>query len=150
MKLAQKLFFRLIAFILLFFIFSCIHTQEEFKNQLSFVVDEDTMWKIMVKVFKSYPLKNIDPQIGYIETELIKGDQVWKAPYQADSYGYSYTIQAYLNYNEPVSNVNIHKKVYKQKGFISEKKEVPSDYLEEAILFYHILRELELRKQLDL
>ena len=108
------------------------------------------MWKTMVKVFKPYPIKNIDPQIGYIETELIKGDQVWKAPYQADSYGYSYTIQAYLTYKKPVSNVNIHKKVYKQKGFISEKEEVPSDYLEEAILFYNILRELELRKKLDL
>jgi len=110
------------------------------------------MWKVMVQVFKSYPLKNIDPQIGYIETEVIKGDQFWKAPYQKEEkfYGYSSTLQAHLNYKKPISTVSIYKKVYKQRGFISEKEEVPSDYMEEALLFYHIIRELELRKKLDL
>ena len=145
-------FLKYFVFLFLFSVLSCAHTQEEPQNRLSFVVDRDTMWKVMVKVFKPYPLKEIDPQTGYLETKEIKGDQVWKAPFQKneDFYGYSYTIQANLNYKKPVATVSIYKKVYQQKGFISEKKQVPSDYLEEAVLFYHILRELELQKKLDL
>ena len=141
-------FIKYLLFLFLLCSVSCIHTEEESKNRLSFVVDRDTMWKVMVKVFKPYPLKNIDPETGYLETEVIKGDQVWKAPFQKaeNFYGYSYTIRAYLNYKKPVSTVNIYKKVYKQKGFISEKEEVSSDYLEETVLFYHIVRELELKK----
>lgn len=139
-------------FLFVFCLLSCVHTSKEPKTRLSIMVDRDTMWKVMVQVFKPYPLKNIDPQIGYIETEVIKGDQFWKAPYQKEKkfYGYSSTLQAHLNYKKPISTVSIYKKVYKQRGFISEKEEVPSDYMEEALLFYHIIRELELRKKLDL
>jgi len=154
MKVAQNFFLAGIHFGLYFVWLvsssSCIHIEKEPEKELSFVVDQETMWKIMVKVFKPYPLKNIDPTAGLIETELIKGAKVWKAPYQKDLYGYSYTIQAYLTYSQPVSTVSIYKKPYKQRGFISEKEEVPSDYLEETVLFYHILRELELQKKLDL
>ena len=148
MNISKSLFF-----LFFFFFFSCNHTQiqNQPKERLSIVVDKDTMWKAIIKTFKDYPLKNIDPQIGYLETELIKGDLVWKAPHQKseDLYGYSYTIQVYLSYKNPISTVNIYKKNYKQKGFISQKEEVPSDYLEETALFYHILRELELKKKLD-
>ena len=130
---------------------SCVHTKEEVNNQLSVVVDQDVMWKTMVKVFKLYPLKTIDPHLAYIETEEIKGEQFWKAPYEKESlYGYSYILKAYLHYKKPVSTVAIHKKIYRQKGFISKKEEIPSNYMEEASLFYHIMRELELRRALDL
>ncbi|MBC6415418.1 MAG: hypothetical protein GDA46_03400 [Bdellovibrionales bacterium] len=119
---------------------------------MSFVVNEDIAWKTMVKVFKAYPLKTIDPHLAYIETEEMKGDRFWKAPHEEDQnfYGYSYIIKAHLNYKEPISTVTISKKIYRQKGFISKKEELPSDYLEETALFYHILRELELKKKLNI
>ena len=146
----NRFFVSLFYFLFLFFL-SCTHTKEEVNNQFSFVVDQGVMWKTMVKVFKSYPLKTIDPHLAYIETEEIKGAQFWKAPYEEEIlYGYSYILKAYLHYKKPVSTVKIHKKIYRQKGFISKKEEVPSNYMEETALFYHIMRELELSKKTNL
>ena len=145
-------FIKHILFLSFFCLLSCVHTQETSKNQFSLVVDRDRIWKVMVKVFKSYPIKNIDSQSGYIETEWMDGELVWKAPFQKSEklYGYSYKIEAYLNYNEPISTVSFHKTAYKQKGFISQKERVPSDGLEETALQYHIVRELELGLKLNL
>ena len=75
-------------------------------------------------VFKDYPLKTIDEQRGYIETEVLQADQFWKAPHQKslDFSGYSSVILVSLEYKKPIARVFINKKIYKQKGFISQKK----------------------------
>jgi len=150
LKKQRFFFFLLFCFPLIVFSSSCVHTSEAPQKELSIVVDRESMWKTMVKVFKPYPLKNIDPKKGNIETELIKGGQVWKAPFEKARYGYSYKIQAYLTYKEPISTVSIYKTLYKQTGFISEKQIIPSDHMEESLLFYQIFRELELKKKLKL
>lgn len=105
----------------------------------------------MVAVLKSYPLKTIDEQKGYIETEVLKADRFWKAPHQKnlDFSGYSSVIIARLDYERPIARVFIDKKVYKQKGFISSKKEIPSNLLEENLILYRIARELSIRSQLS-
>ena len=137
-----------IGFVLLLSLISCIHT-EELSNSLSFAENKEKVWKVLVEIFKTYPLKTIDEQIGYIETEIIKSSdsKFWKAPHQKrkDFSGYSYFIAVNLNYKKPISTVTIHKKVYKQKGFISKKQEVSSDQLEETALLYQIARELEVK-----
>ena len=102
-------------------------------------------------VFKSYPLKTIDEQKGYIETAELKADRFWKAPHQQkrDFSGYSYVITVSLSYRKPIARVFIDKKVYKRKGFISIKEEVPSDFLEETVLLYRIAKELSISSRLD-
>ncbi|MDE0091985.1 MAG: hypothetical protein OXN83_01715 [Oligoflexia bacterium] len=135
-----------ICFGLFFFLISCTHTEES-PNSLSVAAKREKVWKVLVEIFKTYPLKIIDEQLGYIETETIKSSQVWKAPHQKkkDFSGYSYLLKVNLNYNKPVSTVTINKKIYKQKGFISKKQEIPSDHLEETALIYQIARELEVQ-----
>ncbi|MCZ0932413.1 MAG: hypothetical protein OXJ52_04585 [Oligoflexia bacterium] len=140
--MTQKIFY----FFLAFFLISCAHT-EELSNSLSVATNKEKVWKTLVEIFKSYPLKTIDEPLGYIETEVIKSANFWKAPHQKkkDFSGYSYVLKASLNYNKPISTVTINKKVYKQKGFISQKQEAASDHLEETALLYQIARELEVQ-----
>ena len=123
-----------------------MHT-EQVSNSLSLVESKEKVWTVLVEIFKKYPLKTIDEQLGYIETEIMKSADFWTAPHQKqkDFSGYSYFLKVNLKYNKPVSNVLITKKVYKQKGFISKKQEVPSDQLEETALIYQINRELEVQ-----
>ena len=131
------------------FLMSCMHT-EELSNSLSVPVNKEKVWKVLVEIFKKYPLKTIDDQLGYIETEVMKSARFWKAPHQKkkDFTGYSYLLKVNLKYNRPISTVTITKKIYKQKGFISTKQEMPSDGLEETALIYQINRELEVQSQL--
>ena len=131
------------------FLISCTHTEKP-PNSLSFSADRETVWKVLVTVFKAYPLKTIDETLGYIETKTIKSPNFWTAPHQkkTDFSGYSYFLKVNLNYDKPISTVLINKKVYKQKGFISNKKEIYSDHLEETALLYQIARELEVQNLL--
>ena len=129
---------------------SCTHTKAPV-NSRTFKAPREKVWEVLVAVFKSYPLKTIDEQKGYIETAELKADRFWKAPYQRkrDFLGYSYVITVNLSYRKPIARVFIDKKVYKQKGFISTKEEVPSDFLEETVLLYRIAKELSIRSRLD-
>ena len=126
-----------------------MHT-EKLPNSLSVPINKEKVWKVLVEIFKSYPLKTIDEQLGYIETEIIKSANFWTAPHQkkTDFTGYSYLLKVNLKYNRPISTVVITKHVYKQKGFISTKQEIPSDHLEETALIYQINRELEVQNLL--
>ena len=138
-------------FILLSFLFlSCNHTEELLVSQ-SFQVNREEVWGVLVAVLKSYPLKTIDEKKGYIETEVLNANRFWKPPHAGnkDFSGYSSVITVRLNYKKPISRVFIDKRVYKQKGFISNKKEVTSDLLEETVLLYQISRELNIRSRLS-
>ena len=145
--MTKKIFYFLLPLLLI----SCVHTKEP-SNSLLIPASKEKVWKVLVEIFKTYPLKTIDGQIGYIETEVIKNSnpQFWKAPHQKikgskDFSGYSYVLKVNLSYNRPISTVTITKKLYKQKGFISQKQELPSDHLEEISLIYQISRELEVQ-----
>ena len=129
---------------------SCVHTEDLLISQ-SFQVDREEVWGVLVAVFKSYPLKTIDEEKGYIQTEVLKANHFWKPPHEKnkDFSGYSSVITVRLSYKRPISRVFIDKKVYKQKGFISTKKEAPSDLLEETVLLYQISRELSIRSRLS-
>ena len=102
-------------------------------------------------VFKPYPMKIIDGDRYYMETELLKGARLWKAPGQKKSAlaGQSAVISVQMSYKRPIARVFIHKRIYRQKGFISEKEEIPSDRLEEEILFRRLMLELRVRSLLE-
>lgn len=129
---------------------SCNHFEEQ-SNSQTFNAPREKVWEVLVAIFKSYPLKTIDEQKGYIETEVLKADQFWVPPHQKnlDFSGHSSFIIVKLDYKKPIARVFISKKVYKQKGFISSKEEVPSDLLEENVLLYRVARELSIRSRLN-
>ena len=151
MALEVKIYMKKIVFILWSaFVFSCSHTEDLRRGQV-FQAPKEKVWEALVAILKSYPLKSIEEPKGYIETEEMKADRFWKAPHQKnqDFSGYSSVIKIRLSYREPFSKVFISKKIYKQKGFISAKKEIPSDFLEETVLLYRLSRELNLQSHLD-
>ena len=128
---------------------SCQHSPD--KNSQFFLASREEIWEALVAILKSYPLKTIDEQKGYIETKELKANQFWKGSHQKnqDFFGYRSVISVQLNYEKPIAKVFIHKKIYQQKGFISSKREVPSDFLEEAVLLYRLGRELKIRRKLQ-
>ena len=136
--------------LLALFLLSCTHV-EEMSNKQIFKAPREKVWEVLVEVLKSYPLKTIEEQRGFIETEVLKANQFWKAPHQKnqDFSGYSAQLIVKLDYKKPYARVFIYKKIYKQKGFISSKEEVLSDLLEENILLYRIARELQIRALLE-
>ena len=141
----KKSLFALLSLLML----SCTHTENT--NSQSFQAPREKVWQALVAVFKSYPLKIIDDHKGYIETEVLKANRFWKAPHMVnqDFSGYSSVITVRLSYEKPIARVFIDKKVYKQKGFISSREEIPSDLLEETVLFYRVARELSIQSQLN-
>ena len=129
---------------------SCMHV-EEMSNKQIFKAPRERVWEVLVAILKAYPLKTVDEQRGYIETEVLKADQFWKAPHQKnqDFSGYSSQLIVKMDYKKPYARVFIYKKIYKQKGFISSKEEILSDRLEESVLLYKIAKELRIKALLE-
>lgn len=132
------------------FLMSCAHVEEE-QNTIFFEAPREKIWEVLVFVLKPYPLKTINEQKGYIETEVLKAGRFWKAPYERtkDLSGYTSSLMVKMDYKNSRARVSVYKKIYKQRGFISNKEEVFSDMIEEGILLYRIARELKIRSYLE-
>ena len=117
----------------------------------SFEAPREKVWEALVVVFKPYPMKIIEGDRGYIETEPLKGSRLWKAPGQKSSAlsGHSAVITARISGAGPVIRVFIHKRLYRRKGFISQEEEILSDGLEEAILFRRLALELRVKSLME-
>lgn len=147
MILLTKRFFYIIIFF--GFLISCTHSQKS-NNIQYFKASKGQVWEALIFILKAYPLKIINEDNGYIETEILTSNHFWKAPHEEhkDFSGYSSILKIKLSYEQAYSVVFIDKKVYKQKGFISLKQEVLTNFLEEEILLYKLHRELKIRNYL--
>lgn len=127
-----------------------MHTSR-LNHQEKYAFSRTQTWKALVSILKSYPIKTIDAQKGYIETKTLKGNDFWKAPHKKNknTNGLSAVIKIYLFYKKPYSIVEIQKEVYQQTSFFSDPKKIKSDLLEEQSLFYRLERELSIRKHLN-
>ncbi len=136
-------------FLFLFFLYcgACTHTSK-LDNTRSYLSSREETWKALVYIFKSYPIKIIDPDKGYIETKILKSSKFWKAPHKKDinTSGLSAIIKVNLFYNKPYSKVEIQKIIHRRESFFSEPKRIDSDLLEENSIFYRLGRELYIRK----
>lgn len=146
-SMLQRLIFILLSLLLV----SCMHTQELGDASSVFYAPKEKIWEAAIKVLKIYPLKTINEDRAYIETEELKAHLFWKGPYQRrkDFAGYSSVILLRMNHQGSGTKVFIEKKVYKQKGFVSRKELVPSDGVEERVLLYRIARELSVEAALS-
>ena len=132
--------------------FSCSQTDKGPERIQSFIAPREKIWEALVAVMKKrYPLKTIEDQKGFIQTKTLKGNQFWTAPHQKkqDFLGWRSHITINLDSSGPVSTVYVHKKIFKQKGFINTRQSIPSDQLEETVLLYRISKELGIRSRLN-
>lgn len=114
----------------------------------------DEVWRAAQKALVHYPIQINNIEQGLIETDAIKGAQVWRAPFQKDQPTASLRYLLRVNVvrgkaaaKESVK-VTILKKIIIQKDFFSAEDQKPSDGFEERAILYRISRELRMEKAL--
>lgn len=155
-KLMQRTWFAM----LLILFSSCTSTPdpETFKRTVSgpqyaeFSSSYDAVWKASVTVMGKYSLRTYDQDAGIIETEYIRGENVWIPPYKKKYIpgGYRYKLNLKLirikskfgNYVRAI----LLKSPEIQKDFFSNPEKTPTDGLEELSLLYRIEREIEIQE----
>lgn len=115
--------------------------------QKIFYFPYDNVWRAAQLALK-YPIAVNNMDHGVLETDFIKADDGFTPPgiEQMPSSGIRYKISLILAKGKVEGRegirVTINKQVEKKRDFFSEAESLPTDGLEEKILFYRIEREL--------
>jgi hypothetical protein len=114
----------------------------------------DEIWRATQKAFSNYPIQVNNLDQGILETDVIKGSQIWQAPFQksARSPNVRYTISVHVirgkAQGQESARVLIAKKINLQRDFFSGDEDRQSDGFEEISLLYRIERELQIERSL--
>lgn len=112
----------------------------------------DSVWKASLQTMGKYPLRTYDQETGVIETDFIRGDNVWLPPYKKKYIpgGYRYKINLKLikvrSSKENYVRVVVLKQPELQRDFFSTPEKIPTDGLEELAIIYRIEREIEINR----
>lgn len=121
----------------------------------SFSASFNTVWKASLITLGKYPLKSYDEEAGVIETDFIRGDNVWVPPHKKRYVpgGYKYKINLRVMKGKMGASEGVRVIVLKQpelqKDFFSNSEKISSDGLEELAILYRIEREVALEKALE-
>ena len=117
-----------------------------------FKSDYQKTWRAIMLALEEYPIEVEDNEKGYLRTENIPIETIWKFPLERKealvSAKYSLHIKLIKGKikSHPVVKVHILKKIFIQRGFISSPERVPSNGLEEKAILYRILREINIER----
>lgn len=112
----------------------------------------DSIWKASLQTMGKYPLRTYDQEAGVIETDFIRGDNVWIPPYKKKYIpgGYRYKLNLKLikvkSRTENYVRVVVLKQPELQRDFFSTPEKIQTDGLEELSILYRIEREVEISK----
>ena len=112
-------------------------------------------WKACLIVLGKYPLKSYDEESGVIETDFIRGEDIWTPPHKKKYLqgGFRYKLNLRVikgkQGTKPVTKVIVLKQAELQKDFFADAEKTQSDGLEELALLYRIERELALDEALS-
>lgn len=115
----------------------------------------DVVWLATQKALTQYPLRVNNMDLGLLETDIIKGSDVWVPPHikKRSSGGVRYRLIVRLVKGNvrgnPRVKVTVEKKMTKKRDFFAKSKKMPSDGLEEKALLYRIEREIVIEKALQ-
>ena len=121
----------------------------------SYSASYNSVWKSCLIVLGKYPLKSYDEEAGVIETDFIKGEDVFIAPHRKKYVvgGFRYKLNLRIikgrANNKSVTKVIILKTPELQKDFFSDSEKLQSDGLEEMSILYRVERELALEQALS-
>lgn len=116
--------------------------------------DPDEIWRAIQKAMVQYPIQVNNSEQGVIETDVIKADQAWHAPFEKKkekrNLRYVLTVSVVKGRvkNQNSSRVTISKVASLDRDFFSGDTKLPSNGLEERSLLYRIERELTLERSL--
>ncbi len=114
----------------------------------------DEIWRAIQKSFAGYPIQINNLDQGILETDVIKGAQVWVAPFEKSPRpsNYHYVINVRVvkgrSKGKESAQVTVVKRISMQRDFFSADEETSSDGLEEKSLLYRIERELQIERSL--
>lgn len=101
---------------------------------------------------KKYPVKEDNLDAGIFDTDFIRGEKMFRPPASHDrsESGIRYHIQIHTIKGKiegrPAIRVIVKKVIEKNRDFFADSEPLPSDGLEENIIFYRIQRELSIAK----
>lgn len=116
----------------------------------------EVVWRASQLALQKYPMRvnNIDK--GLLETDWIKGYEIWKPPFPplVKSAGLRYkiilrTIKGKTQGDSAIK-VSLHKENEKKRDFFSDIENPPSDGFEEKAILYRIDREIQIDRALQL
>ena len=118
-----------------------------------FYTDYDKVWKALMLTMESYSVEEEDQEKGFLRTARRGGNKLWTPPFPEErslSGTRSDVIVVYLTRGQkdsvPGVRVSVLKKSSVRKGFLTEAERVPSHGLEEKVILYRILREIEIEE----
>lgn len=117
-------------------------------TEKEFEVEKEIAWEALLEVFKPYPKATISEESGFIETEELRGSQVWQPAHtktQPSGIIY-YRLKAVLTEDPPYTYVRIKKTSKRKRDFFSKPETVASDFLEEQALLYRLGREIQIKR----
>lgn len=120
---------------------------ERSTNQKIFLASYDKVWRAAHSTLK-YTIATENQDFGVIETDYIKAVDGYIPPYQEKPAIPGARYKLILNFakgktkGRESTRVTIEKKIEVFKNVIAEAQVVPSDGLEEKIIFYRMEREL--------
>ncbi len=138
---------------------SCLTPDSQLRDEFSPITkvyheDFEKVWRAAQISLQKYPLRVNNIEKGLLETDFIKGYDVWKPPYISKSpTGLTYklvlrTIKGKLG-GQPAIKVVVFKKIKKQRDFFAEVEKMPSDGMEEKSIHYRISREIQIDNALE-
>lgn len=120
---------------------------EKSSNQKIFFAPYDLVWKAAHTTLK-YTIASDNQEFGVIETDYVKAVDGWIPPYKSkpdlpgSRYKLIFTFAKGQTSGRESTRVTIEKKVEVFKNVISDSPSVPSDGLEEKVIFYRMEREI--------
>ena len=118
-------------------------------KQKIFYSSYENVWRALHQVIR-YPIAAENQDTGVIETEYIKSvdgfitPDMTKAPSPGLRYKLVFTVARGKLNNRDATRVTMDKRIEILRDFFSEPELVPSDGLEEKVIFYRIERELSI------
>jgi hypothetical protein len=116
-------------------------------HQKVFFSSYDSVWRAAHTTIK-YTIAVENQDTGYLETEYIKGvdgflpPEVPKTPSAGIRYKLVFNFAKGRTEGRDSTRVTIEKKMERLRDFFSEPDSIPSDGLEEKVIFYRIEREI--------
>lgn len=153
-----KLFFFL--FLIIAFINSCAsidstHNQKGLYKEAIFNASYEKTWKAAEKSLENYVLSNNNSESGIIQTDWIKGDDIWSPPTakKKPSSGQRQKLTLFFTKGKSGGIDSVRVQVKKEAevltDFVSEPEALISDGLEEINILYRIERELTIAKAIN-
>jgi hypothetical protein len=122
-------------------------------HQKVFFASHDAVWKAAHTSIK-YTIAVENQDTGYLETEYIKGVDGFLPPEAPKTPSAGIRYKLIMNFakgkteGRESTRVTIEKKIERLRDFFSEADPLPSDGLEERVLFYRIEREIVIAEAL--